>query len=48
MSKKHQRIYKLILEQQGRKAIEWDDFLNLLEYLGASIRTSGDSAHGNK
>ena len=46
MSKKHQRTYALIFEKPDRKDIEWKDFIHLLEYLGASIRSSGGSAHG--
>jgi hypothetical protein len=46
VSKKHQRIFALIFEKPDRKDIDWDDFVNLLVYLGASIRQQGGSAHG--
>lgn len=48
MSKKHQRTFALIIEEPGRNDIGWDDFVNLLIYLGASVRQQGGSAHGIK
>ena len=48
MSKKHQRIFARIFEKPDREDIDWNDFINLLEYLGASIRQRGGSAHGIK
>jgi len=46
--KKYQRIFKLIFAKPDRKDIDWDDFINLLGYLGAAIRQQGGSAHGIK
>ena len=48
MSKNHQRIFARIFEKPDREDIDWNDFINLLEYLGASIRQQGGSAHGIK
>ena len=46
MSKRYQIIFESIFEKPDRKDIDWDDFLNLLMVLGASIRQQGGSAHG--
>jgi hypothetical protein len=46
MTKKHRRTFALIFEKPNRKDVEWDDFINLLNYLGASIRQQSGSAHG--
>ncbi|MHB8136078.1 MAG: type II toxin-antitoxin system HicA family toxin [Anaerolineaceae bacterium] len=46
MSKKHQRTFALIFDKPDRNDIKWDDFINLLIYLGASIRQHGGSSHG--
>ena len=46
VSKKYKRIIALIFEKPDRKDIDWDDFVYLLVYLGASIRQQGGSAHG--
>lgn len=48
MGKKHQRTYEQIIEKPDRNDIGWDDFLNLLSYLGATIRHQSGSAHGIK
>ena len=48
MSKKPKRIFELVFEKPDRKDIDWDDFINLLIFLGASIRQQGGSAHGIK
>jgi len=37
MSKKPKRIFELVFEKPDRKDIDWDDFNNLLIFLGASI-----------
>jgi hypothetical protein len=46
VSKKHQRTLALIFEKPDKKDIDWDDFVSLLEYLGALIRQQGGSAYG--
>ena len=48
MSKKPERTFALIFEKPDRNDIDWDDFITLLIYLGASIRQQGGSAHGIK
>jgi hypothetical protein len=48
MSKKPEKTFALIFEKPDRNDVDWDDFLNLLIYLGASIRQQGGSAHGIK
>jgi hypothetical protein len=48
VSKKPKHTYELIYEKPDRKDIDWDDFINLLIFLGASIRQQGGSAHGIK
>ena len=48
MSRKHQRIFARFFDKPDRNDIDWDDFLSLPQYLGASIRQRGGSAHGIK
>jgi hypothetical protein len=48
VSKKHQRTFAFIYEKPDRNDIDWDDFINLLNYLDASIRRQGGSAYGIK
>ncbi|MBA3072786.1 MAG: type II toxin-antitoxin system HicA family toxin [Anaerolineae bacterium] len=48
MSKKPEKTFALIFEKPDRNDIDWDDFITLLIYLGASIRQQGGSAHGIK
>jgi hypothetical protein len=46
MGKKHRKTFEAILEKPDRKDIDWDDFVSLLNYLGAFIKQQGGSAHG--
>lgn len=48
MSKKPQKTFALIIEKPNRNDIDWDDFINLLIFLEASIRQRGGSAYGIK
>lgn len=48
MSNKHQKIFAHIFERPDRKDVEWSDFVNLLDYLGAIIRHQSGSAVGVK
>lgn len=48
MPTKHQRVFALIFDKPDKKDIDWDDFINLCIYLGASVNQSGGSAHGIK
>ncbi len=46
MGKKHRKIFEALHEKPDRVDIDWDDFITLLEYLGAEIKSPGGSAHG--
>jgi hypothetical protein len=46
MGRKHQTTFASIHEKPDRKDIDWGDFINLLEFLGATIKYSGGSAVG--
>jgi hypothetical protein len=46
MGKKHRKTFTAIFEKPDRNDIDWDDFINLLINLGATIRQQGGSAHG--
>ncbi len=48
MGKKHRRTFEALFDRPDRTDIDWDDFLNLLLYLGAVIQQHGGSAHGIK
>lgn len=48
MGKKHRATFEAIQSRPDRKDIDWDDFIMLLEYLGATLKTSGGSAVGVK
>ena len=48
MGKNHRKTFDAIMEKPDRKDIDCDDFVTLLEFLGAQIKTSGGSAHGIK
>ena len=46
MGKKHQSTYAAIIKKPDCNDINWDDFLSLLEYLGAKIIKQSGSAVG--
>jgi hypothetical protein len=46
MGNKHKKIFLVIFERPDRKDIDWDDFVNLLIYLGVVMKNQGESAHG--
>jgi hypothetical protein len=46
MGKKHRTTWLKINEKPDRKDVDWDDFISLLEYLGAGIKASSGSATG--
>ena len=48
MGKKHQDTFQAIQTKPDRKDIDWNDFINLLVYLGATLKYSGGSAVGIK
>jgi hypothetical protein len=48
MAKRHRRTFETIFEKPDRVDIDWDDFINLLAFLGAVIKSSGGSAYGIK
>jgi len=48
MGRKHQKTFALIFEKPDQKNIDWDDFIQLLLFLGASVEPQRGSAHGIK
>lgn len=46
MSRKHKSTLSAIFQKPDRKNIDWDDFLSLLDYLGAKIIKQSGSAVG--
>lgn len=48
MSNKHQKTYERIFDKPDRKNIDWDDFINLLVFLGARVEPQRGSAYGIK
>lgn len=48
MGKKHRKTFESLHEKPDRNDVDWNDFIHLLEYLGAEIKNSGGSAHGIK
>ncbi len=48
MNNKNKKILEKIFDKPDRNDIEWEDFINMLLSLGATIRQQGGSAHGIK
>jgi hypothetical protein len=48
VSKKHQITYAQIFSKPDHTSILWDDFILMLEYLGADLKTKSGSAMGIK
>lgn len=46
MGKQHRDTFILLNEKPDRNDVKWSDFINLLRYLGATIRNQSGSAHG--
>lgn len=46
VSKKHLKTLSLIFERPDRNDVDWDDLIQLLLFLGATIRQHSGSAHG--
>lgn len=46
VNKKHRAIFDKINEKPDRKDIDWNDFIALLDYLGAQINLKRGSAAG--
>ena len=45
---KHSKTFALIYKKPNQNDIDWEDFINMLYYLGAKIKRTGGSAHGIK
>lgn len=48
VGKPHRKTFESLFQKPDRSDIDWDDFLNLLVFLGAVIKTHAGSAHGIK
>jgi hypothetical protein len=46
MEKKHRKTFEALLQRPDRTDIDWEDFLNLLTFLGAIIKNQSGAAFG--
>jgi hypothetical protein len=46
MGKKHRATFEAIFQKPNRTDIDWDDWIALLDHLGANIKHSSGSAIG--